>query len=310
MSKIGIIHNPFAKGNLRRPWIAGKIREVMGEIGVLRETKNINELPKVAEEFRDRGIDIIAVNGGDGTLHIAISAFVNVYGGQPLPRLMSLRGGTMNTMSNSLKIKGDTLSIIGAAVDRIKKGEPFLEKPQHLLKINDKCGFMSGAGVISKFLDLYYSGGVTGPVRAAKLVSRTIGSAIFQTAFAKEIFSPVPARVRMGEKKLDLEQYTVLLACVIKELGLGFTPTPRAYEKPGHFHFLATDMRPYQVAFKVPQLWLGKDLVHPRVAFTGATPKAVIEPVGKLRYMIDGEMYETSEPLVYGVGPTVTIVTP
>ena len=310
MDRIGIIHNPFAKGNLKRPWISEKLRELVEPAGVLRETKNINELPRVAEEFIEQGVNIIGVNGGDGTLHLTLTAFLPVYGDRPFPRVMSLRGGTMNTMANSLKIKGQTLRIVKAAVEQIKAGRPFEEKPQHLIKVNGKFGFMSGAGIIAKFLDIYYSGSNPGPAHAAKLVARTIGSAMFFTRFSRNLFSSTPARLVVEGERIELEEYTVILACVIKEAGLGFTPTPRACDRLDHFHLLAGDIRPYQVLPRVPSLWFGRDITHPRIVMNRPVREMVIEPVGKLRWMVDGEMYDTTEPLHYSVGPTVRVVAP
>lgn len=310
MAGIGIIHNPFAKGNLKRPWIAKEIKQLVEGVGVFRETRNINELPAVAEEFIKQGIDTIAVNGGDGTLHLVLSAFVNVYKDRPLPRVMSLRGGTMNTMSNSLKIKGKTISILKKAVEKYKSGEPFSEKQQHLLKINDKYGFMSGAGVIANFLDAYYGGSSTGPWQAAKLVSKAIASALIGGEYSKNLFKPAPWRVRVDGKALEPPAYTVLLACTIRELGLGFVPTPRAYDKPDHFHFFVSTIKPFKLVPMLPSIWLGHDLKHSSIQHTDATKEAVIEPQGCQRWMIDGEMYDANEPIHYSVGPTVTIAEP
>jgi len=310
METLGIIHNPFAKGNLKRPWIGEKIRKVVDEVGFVRETRNVNELPEVAREFKEQGVDIMAVNGGDGTLHMAISAFVPVYGDTPLPKLMSLRGGTMNTMSNSLKIKGKTLSIIKKAVKHIKEGGTFNEMQQHLLKINDSYGFMSGAGIIANFLDAYYSGTSTGPWQAAKLLGKGVAGAPFRSNFVRQIFRSAPLRVVADGHELDPHEYTIVLACTIRELGLGFTPTPRAYDYPDRFHLLAGTIRPSQVVVRLPQIWLGKDLVHPNLHVTAPVQQAVVEPREHIRYMIDGELYDSEEPLHYSVGPSITVITP
>ncbi len=312
MKKIGIVHNPFAKGNLKRPWVGPRLKEMVEDVGVFRETRNIDELPRVAEEFRDRGIEVMAVNGGDGTLHLALTAFVHVYGeGGDLPAVMSLRGGTMNTMSNSLKIKGKTTTILERAVKRFKEGGEFHERDQHLIRVNEKYGFMSGAGYISNFLDAYYSGSSTGPWQAAKLLGRAAGSAVARTSFIKQIFTPVEAKVELEGQDLDGSEYTVILACTIRELGLGFTPTPRAYDKPGHFHLIAADIKPSQVVPKLPAVWLGRDLKHPAIKHSGTASKVVVTPLaGKMRWMIDGEMYDTDEPLRYSTGPVIKVIEP
>lgn len=312
MSRIGIIHNPFAKGNLKRPWVAEELRKVLGDRGVVRETRNINELPEVAEDFLRDGIDIIAVNGGDGTLHMALSAFVQVYAekGAELPALMSLRGGTMNTMSNSLKIKGKTVAIAKRAVERIEKGDPFNEMNQHLLQINDKCGFMSGAGVIAAYLDAYYSGTSTGPVQGAKVLSKLIGSILAGGPFSKNLIKPRKMRIKVGGEYLEKEEYTLLLACTIKELGLGFTPTPRAYDSMGAFHFIASNVPPASLVARIHHIWLGHDLKHDGFAYNDVASDVVVEPLENLRWMIDGEVYDTDEPLHFKAGPTIKVVTP
>ncbi len=308
MEPIGIIHNPFAKGNLKNPKVAPKVQKLVEDVGIFRETLNVEELPTVAQEFKDQGIKTIAVNGGDGTLHMVLTAFVNVYKDTPLPKLMSLRGGTMNTMSNSLKIKGKTLGILKQTVDKLKSGHPFHEMQQHLVKVNQQYGFLSGGGTIAKFLDAYYSGSSTGPWRATQMVAGMVGSTIARTKFSKDLFSTTPMKITVEGTELDPDDFTFFLACSVKELGLGFKATPRAYDKPDHFHLVATSIKPISMVPMVPSIWLGRDIVHPEVQFTGPTNEFVVEPKDKMRYMIDGELYDTEEPLHYSAGPTITVV--
>jgi diacylglycerol kinase family enzyme len=310
MAGIGIIHNPFAKGNLRRPWIADAIRKAIGDVGVVRETKNIDELPQVAKEFMDQGIEIMAVNGGDGTLHLALTAFVNTFAGRPLPKLMSLRGGTMNTVSNSLKIKGKTLAIVKKAVEKYRAQDPFHEMDQHLIKVNEKYGFLSGAGVIASFLDAYYSGGKTGPIQGAKVLGRMILSALTGGEYVQKLFRPAPVTITADGQELEPTEWKLLLACTIRELGLGFKPTPRAYDKPGHFHFLAATADPINLVPKLPAVWLGRDISHPKIHYNGVAAQVIITPREPIRWMVDGEMYDSEGPLHYSVGPTIKIVAP
>jgi diacylglycerol kinase (ATP) len=310
MVAIGVIHNPFAKGNLKRPWIAGKIRDALSDVGVLRETRNVNELGTVAQEFLDQGIEIVGVNGGDGTLHLVLTAFLKVYGDRPLPKVMSLRGGSMNTMSNSLKIKGDTISIVKRAVRNLREGKPFPERSQHLVKVNDKYGFMSGAGAIATFLDFYYSGTSTGPVRAAKVFSQTVWGAIVKNEYGQRLRLPKPARITVDGQRLGPEAFTIMLACSIKELGLGFAPTPHAYDRPNCFHFLGADIDPVRVVPQLLTIWRGRDMRHPHIQYSNAAENVIIEPLAPMRYTVDGEMYDATGPLHFTRGPNITVVEP
>jgi len=307
MPGIGIIHNPFARGNLKRPWVAEKLRRILGDEGIVVQTRNIHELPAVAEKFKQDGIEIMAVNGGDGTLHLTLSAFIKVFGEQPLPKLMSLRGGTMNTMTTSLKLKGKTLEICSQAVERYRRGEPFELLDQPLVRINDKYGFMSGAGLATNLLEAYYSGTNTGPIEGAKIVAKVVISALTGTDYAKKLFALAQAEIIVDGEPVPFQEFTVILGCSIVEIGLGFKPTPRAYDQPGHYHFVATRISSLGVARRLHLVHGGKDIIHPDF-FSRVAQQAEIRPKGKFRYTIDGELYDTEEPVTISAGPVVKVV--
>ncbi len=310
MGGIGVIHNPFAKGNLKRPWIVQKLQELVTDIGELWETRNIAELPKVAEDFLRHKLEILAINGGDGTLHLVLSAFIKVYGDQPLPKVISLRGGTMNTMTNSLKIKGRTLSILKQAVEKYRQAEPMRELKQNLLKINDNYGFMGGGGMVANFLDEYYSVPHPTPWHALKLVARATASGLAGTEYARKLFRATPMRVTVDGRKLDPEEFTGFLGCTIEEVGLHFRPTFRANDQPNHFHFIATTIKPIWMAPRIPVFWFNRDWVHPKVQHSGVTKGVLVEPIKPFRWTMDGEMYTADLPLHLSVGPTVSVLAP
>lgn len=308
MPGIGIIHNPFARGNLKRPGIAEQLRRILGHEGIVVETRNISELPQVAEQFLRDGIEIIAVNGGDGTLHLTLTAFIKVYGDRPLPKLLSLRGGTMNTMSTSLKLKGKTLDICANAVARYRRGERFELLDQALVRLNDKYGFMTGAGLVTNFLEAYYSGTNTGPIEGAKVLGKLIFSAITGTDYAKKLFALSCAEVVVDGETVPFQEFTAILACSIVEIGLGFKPTPRAYDRPGHFQFIATRLSPAALVRRVHLIYQGKDIIHPDL-FNRLARRAEIRPRQEwFRYMIDGELYETQEVIELSAGPLIKVI--
>jgi len=304
---IVVIHNPFARANIRRPWLMNKLRNILEGCGELVLTRNINQVPEVARQCLEKGIDYLAVNGGDGSLHVALSYFINIYQGQKLPAVIPLRGGTMNTMAHSVKLKGDPVSILTKVVRNYRAGAPIPTIKQHLVRLNDQYGFMSGAGIPPNFLAAYYSGTTTGPWQGFKTLAHTVASIIVQGPFYKFITAPAHCKVRIGDEELSPRYYTAILACSIREIGLGFTPTPRAYDKPGCFQFIAATIQPLEIVYRLGHLWLGKDIIHPNL-FSRVTDRAYIEPLSNMRYMIDGEIYETEKPIELGCGPTIDMV--
>ena len=307
MAGIAVIHNPFARGNLRRPGIVEQIKKTIDEFGEVIVTRNIEQLPEVAKELLKKEIEILGINGGDGSLHLTLTALIKVFKEKPLPKIVALRGGTMNTMPNSVGLKGKTLGILKRLIEKYKQGEPLQTIKQHLVRLNEQYGFMTGAGLPPNFLSAYYGGTSTGPRQAVKVIVRAIGSALVQGPYIKFLFEPARCRIEIKGEELPPKEFTAILACSIREIGLGFTPTPRAYEKPGHFHFIATILSPLKVISKIPTIWLGRELKHPEV-FSEVADKVVITPLGNMRYMIDGEIYETENPIEMTCGPTIELV--
>ncbi|MFP4446392.1 MAG: diacylglycerol/lipid kinase family protein [Desulfosudaceae bacterium] len=309
MGGIGVVFNPYAGKNRRHPWLEEKLKAILGDHGLFVRTDNHETLAQAARDFLDKGIDIIAVSGGDGTLHQVLSAVVNQYGERPLPQFGFLRSGTMNTVSNSIKIKGKPTTILTDIVNAYQAGRPLATFDQQLMRVNDKYGFLTGAGVIASFLQVYYSARKPGPVHAAGMVCRMIISATFRTAYNSRIFYPIRCRLTVDGRRLEPEQILFVLGCTVKELGLGFKPTFRAYDQPGHFHLLAGSMSPANLVPKVPALWLGRDVTHPRLYHNGLTAETVLEPLETIPWMIDGDIYTTDQPLVFSAGPSVPVIT-
>ena len=104
MAGIGVIVNPKSRRNLRDPGAALRLARKLGDHGVLRRASSIDELYRIAEDFRRLDIDVLAISGGDGTGHVTLTGFLDVYGGAMVPQVALLRGGTMNTVANSVGV--------------------------------------------------------------------------------------------------------------------------------------------------------------------------------------------------------------
>lgn len=314
MGGIGVVFNPYAGKNRRHPWLEEKLKAILGDNGIFVRTDNQETLARAAREFRDNHIDIIAVSGGDGTLHQVLSAVINHYQDQPLPRFGFLRSGTMNTVSNSINIKGQPSAILTDIVNAYQAGKSLTTFDQQVMKVSDsqghKYGFLTGAGVVASFLQVYYSAPKPGPVHAAAMVFRMIVSATFGTGYNRRIFYPIQCHMTVDGRELPAEEILFILGCTVKELGLGFKPTFRAYDKPGYYHLLAGSMSPANLVPKVPALWMGREVTHPRLYHNGLTAEAVLEPLGKIPWMIDGDIYTTDQPLVFSTGPAIRIISP
>lgn len=305
MPGIGVITNPKAKRNLKRPWMREALQRIVGDAGRVYETRSIAELPRVAEEFIERDLDILAVNGGDGTTHISLTHFIPVYGDRPLPKILSLRGGTMNTISKSIRHKGKSENILRSVVNKVRNSEPLDIVRQPLLHVNDRYGFMWGYGTVGNFLEAYYKGATLGPWQAAKVVARTVVSAIFQTPFAKNMFASCPSKITLDGLSIDMPECKVALAATIREMGISARLTYRAYEKPGYVHLRALSISPFQVVPRLLHLFRGWRVGG---VMDELAREIVIETAGNPPYTIDGELYRDTNIFRVSQGPIVNVI--
>jgi diacylglycerol kinase family enzyme len=309
MSGIGLIHNPNAKRNIGKKWLADRLRRIIGNAGVVVETPCVEAVKEVAEKFKRNGIDLLLINGGDGTHHHVLTHFLNIYKEKKLPPVLHLRGGTMNTIANSLKVKKlSTEQLLRKIVDKYIRKEKFNMIERNIIKIDDKFGFIFGSGLVSNFLDAYYNGKGTGAWKAIKVILKGVGSAITGTEYAKNLFRIVRTKIIADEETISLNNFTIILAATVRDVGLGFKPAYLA-EMPGGFHFLASDINVFRVLSYIPKMLLAKPL-NPKKIYSKVAKNVILEPINgeRIKYTIDGELYSTDKSIGLQIGPVINVV--
>lgn len=84
MGGIGVVYNPYAGRNRKNPGREERLKKILGNRGTWFRTENKERLLKAAAYFLEQKTDIVAVSGGDGTLHQVFTAIINTYGGRHL----------------------------------------------------------------------------------------------------------------------------------------------------------------------------------------------------------------------------------
>jgi len=135
---IGVIYNPRSGRNLRDPRAAQRLTRTLGDHGVVREAQSIDQLYRVAEDFKRLEIDVLGISGGDGTNGVTITGFLDVYQGSALPQIAFLRGGTMNTVANAVgvgrgKPEGLLDRLIQAYAERASR--PLRDVERHVMRL-------------------------------------------------------------------------------------------------------------------------------------------------------------------------------
>jgi diacylglycerol kinase (ATP) len=338
---IGVVYNPRSGHNLRNPRAAKRLARTLGDHGVVREAASLDQLYRVAEDFRKLEIDVLGISGGDGTNGVTITGFLDVYEGSALPQIAFLRGGTMNTVANSVGVRrgrpeGLLDHLIRAYVERTSR--PLQDVERHVMRIGpargrgtgatgstgsdddapasvamppmaDKYGFLFGTGVVYGFLAEYYRGGQPNPVIAAKTLLRGVGSAMVGGEMIRRMAAPFRGRVELDDGTWWEERnYLALAGGTIDQIGLNFRPFHRFGEREGAFHLLGITASPVGFVTQLPRIWRAAPMTPGHAV--EATPRRVtIHPAkSRVEYMVDGDLHACDGPLSVEVGPRVRIV--
>ena len=319
---IGIVLNPRSRKNLRDPRAASRLARKLGDSGVVREARTLDDLYRIAEDFKRLEIDVLGISGGDGTNHVTLTGFINVYGGSQLPQIAFLRGGTMNTVANSVGVsEGKPEGLLGRLMQAYaaRATEPLRHAERHVMRVvavdadknpaADHYGFLFGTGVVRGFLAEYYRGGEPTPLVAAKTLLRGVGSTMVRGEMIRRMAAPFRGTVELPDgTRWSSRDYLAVAAGSIDHIGLNFRPFPRYGERQDAFQILGIYATPLQFVRDLPRIWRAEPM-RPGRTFEAVTGIArVTSDDGIMRYMIDGDLHEARGPVELRIGPKVRIV--
>ena len=313
MGGIGIVNNPRARRNLRRPGIARRLRERLANDGEVIDASTPDELARAVERLKAARIDVLGVNGGDGTAHLVLGAFARAYGDEPLPKLLLLCGGAMNTVARGNGVRGGPEGILREVLLRTRQGRRLRTRERDLLRVTadggePRYGFIFGTGIVVAFLEAYYRTRLPSPVTAAFLLARAAGSALVNGAFARALARREPMRVLTDGDEWPDGSYLALVAGSTPDIGFGFRAFARCDEQPGFFHAIGVVGSVPHLALWVPRLRRGapwkRRLAQDEVART------LLVEADRPRFTVDGDLYRAERSVTVETGPGVDIVVP
>ncbi len=307
MPGIGVINNPHSRKNVKHPDRMDSLGYIVGTEGTSAATQEVKDIDGMARLFCEQDIDILAVNGGDGSASLVLTAMLREYGDKPLPQVAMLRGGTMNNVANSCGIKGTPAGLMMNLVEKYRRGVPFETTFRDTLRVENRYGFIFGNGFIYEFLEALYGSGQKTPVKTAKLLARAAVSGVVGGAFTRKLFEGVNARVILDGEEIDHSSFGALAAATVREIGLRFKPFFRCEEKPGSFHVLGAICRPFSLVWSLPKAFLGRKISEKKMIEFVAS-EMVLEAQKPIKYTLDGENYHAGRKLRITTGPRLELI--
>ena len=315
MAGIGLVLNPRAKQHQRDPELAARLIKSVGDDGVVRQPESFEELFEVAADFRNKGIELVAIAGGDGSNHITISGMVDAYEGAKLPYFALLRGGTMNTIANSFGIPRRGPEGLLARYQRAYQNralQPMRFVEPNVLKVGGHCGFIFGTGAIYGYIAEYNSREDRSALWAAQVLgTAAVTSVLSGNTTASRVGQRWSGTVRFADGTVFPQRdYFTIGASTCGQIGLGFKPFYRSGERPDRFHMLGIHCGTVHVVSSLPKIFAGVSIGGDKT-YEKVTDHATLEPSdGVVPYTLDGDVYRHKGPLEVRCGPRVRIVIP
>jgi diacylglycerol kinase (ATP) len=308
---IAVFVNPRSRSNRRDPGLAARLAAAVGDAGRVIAPRTLEELAEAAGELSRVPPSVVAVHGGDGTLHVILTALLVAFGDRPLPPFAILGGGTMNVVTSSLDIRADALSFLERLAAAARAGKPPATLTRHCLKVGPRFGFVFGNGVLANFLVEYYGGpNGYGPGRALFLLARLFLSALIRGPFMRRVFRRFRGKVSIDGQPLEFPDLMAVGVGTVREVGLGFKLYHRADDDPDRFGVVAIHSGALALVADLPAVRSGRGIA-PKRAFSAVASRVDIESSdADTPYTIDGDLYRTSGVLTIGLGPALAIVDP
>lgn len=259
-----MILNPQAR-RLAAAGAVERLRQRVGPRARLWSPASLSELDAVAQELCASGAQRIALCGGDGTYMRAISALCRAAGSLPLPALALLPGGTVATAAKRTGTRGT----LNATLERfLRLPAAARHRRQPTLRVSAAGqpvwhGFTAGTGLVARFFERYYRGRRRGAVAAAGIAGRVFASSLVGGSLARELLHPLPLTLHVEDRPQAGVAYSLVVASVFSDVGLGFRVTYRAAQARDRIHLVAATMSAHRLGRQAPRVLLGLPLRGP-----------------------------------------------
>jgi hypothetical protein len=341
---IGVVTNPNSRKNRLNPQRYERMRETVGELGLVRRTPDVSAIAAVVSEFLDRGVSYLVADGGDGAFHWLMNVTAQVLDsrlddGKPAawPAILPTNAGTIDFIGRKAGVIGHCDSLLPALTALLHRGDqpgvvhlqtlrcrgtygPDADLPGQAF---DRLGFAAAlAGIGQRFFDKFYAHDRQDAVGIAYLVGKTLASQASRSPplkwlpvpaglrwFSEPVFEPLPARVWVDGAELPQHLYRDL---DIGSIDINIANLFRFFALAGdgeRLHLQCGYLGAADVLRNLPRMMRGQPLaIDGYVQQAVEHLRVVPDAPATLDPCIDGELFWGLVDLEVSRGPSVPVV--
>jgi len=247
--RIGVISNPLSGGNRKG---LQPVERMLADYRQVLHRRAVHP-PQVEAAIRDfacQGVDLVVVNGGDGTVHAALTALFTTEWPDQVPFLALLRAGTTNMIARDVGLPGSRLQALSRLLGWAYAGRgaaSLVKRPVLRLEWEKggepMYGMFFGAGWIYQGIQFcltrVHTKGVGGELAAGLTLVRFLLAALRGD---RRIAPPAPIRVGLEGTAMQDMEVLALLVTTLERLFLGMRPYWGTEGGPLHFTAIRSDV--------------------------------------------------------------------
>lgn len=330
MSSLGIISNPHSKSNKKHPDNMSQLAYILGKSGTMEITKTLGDLDQACERFCREDVDIVAINGGDGTISRTLTSLIKSYQKhqKSLPKIALLGGGTINVLVKNIGLTSSPRLNLLRLCERYSEPESSFEEVRiQSLNVDGHYGFLYADGICYDFLKEFYKGKKS-PFLSLLLLLKLVGSVLVWGKLAQSIirFQRRKIQISPGEEEVKKSLIAVMAATIPKiPFGIRLFPlmelaesdqtgTQRRPKDLFEVSFFFSE--PRTAAFRIPAMLSVTEWVHQNDKRRLVADSLLLslesddQPSNlQYEYSLDGELFEAPRPNIeISLGPEIVFV--
>lgn len=299
--RIGVLVNPLSGGNLSG---LGKIREVIADFPLTfsRDVETPEDISAALADFAEKQVNIVAINGGDGTVQAVLTALFHHRPFETLPLLSILQSGTTSMTAGDVGMRGSRVTNLRTLFRWVYNGagEPIIvQRP--VLRVQApgddvRYGmFFGAAGVYEGILycrSNMHSKGLKGEIGPGLTFIRFLYA---MTRKNSDLATSVPITVSLDDNPPQQFEGAVLLISTLKRLLFGFRPYWGS--ETGPLHYTAVRARPRHLIRTLSAIVRGRKSRHvtPHNGYFSHNAQQIRLNLGS-GFTLDGQLYRTGTP--------------
>lgn len=273
-------------------------------------TRDGVELDRVARQIMHSPPSAIVLVGGDGTYLAGITALHQAAPEKALPPIAFARAGTVSIVARNWGSEKDAAATVRAVLE---PRDTWTVTRRPTISVAERggatrIGFTFGTGLVATFFDEYNRRGAGGNATALVLILRLFVGGLRGDSFARGILSPLTCRLTVDGVSHDASAFSLILASVLRDVGLHHHVAYRAGEDPERPHVIASVLPARDLALNWPRVLLGRPISDPNGLDRLAREIRVEFPNGGGPYVLDGDTFR-AETVTVSAGPTIPVVT-